>query len=129
METLSHVGDHAVMRYLADEWVAVQVDQLLAPQFREDLVRLDQHVGRRVEGQRQTILVSATLSDKASTQTPRWSGVGHGRPAAWHSDDAKLHLANFQDMLGIWWCACRPGHTYQGVWEVGNVPGWGMGQL
>lgn len=42
------------------------MDQLLAPQFREDLVRLDQQVGRRVEGQRQTILVSATLSDKAS---------------------------------------------------------------
>jgi len=45
-----------------------EVDQLLAPQFREDLVRLDQQVGRRVEGQRQTILVSATLSDKVLAQ-------------------------------------------------------------
>lgn len=42
-----------------------QVDQLLAPQFRGDLVRLDEHVGRRVDSRRQTILVSATLSDKA----------------------------------------------------------------
>ena len=44
--------------------LAVQVDQLLAPQFREDVVRLEQHVGRKAEPGRQTILVSATLSDK-----------------------------------------------------------------
>ena len=46
----------------------VQVDQLLAPQFREDLVRLDQQVGRKVQGRRQTVLVSATLSEKANSQ-------------------------------------------------------------
>ena len=43
-----------------------QVDQLLAPQYREELVRLDQHVGRKAEGSRQTIIVSATLSDKVT---------------------------------------------------------------
>jgi superfamily II DNA/RNA helicase len=34
-------------------------------------VRLDEHVGRRVDNQRQTILVSATLSDKASSHHRR----------------------------------------------------------
>ena len=42
----------------------VQVDQLLAVQFREDMVRLVDHVGRKAPGPRQTILVSATLNDK-----------------------------------------------------------------
>ncbi len=43
--------------------VCAQVDQLLAIQFREDMVRLIDHVGRRTP-RRQTILVSATLNDK-----------------------------------------------------------------
>ena len=42
----------------------MQVDQLLAVQFREDMVRLVDHVGRKAPGPRQTILVSATLNDK-----------------------------------------------------------------
>lgn len=46
------------------------MDQLLAPQFRGDLVRLDQQVGRKVQGRRQTILVSATLSEKATHPPP-----------------------------------------------------------
>ena len=40
-----------------------QVDQLLAVQFREDMVRLIDHVGRKAP-RRQTILVSATLNEK-----------------------------------------------------------------
>ena len=42
-----------------------EADQLLAPQFREEMGRLSDHVGRRVEGGRQTILVSATLDRKS----------------------------------------------------------------
>ena len=42
--------------------IHVQVDQLLAVQFREDMARLTEHVGARATGGRQTILVSATLT-------------------------------------------------------------------
>ena len=45
--------------------VHVQVDQLLAVQFREDMVRIVEQVGRKAPGPRQTLLVSATLNDKA----------------------------------------------------------------
>ena len=38
------------------------MDQLLAVQFREDMARLTEHVGRRAPGGRQTLLVSATLT-------------------------------------------------------------------
>lgn len=55
--------------HLTEDCTGVQVDQLLAPQFREDVVRLEQHVGRKAEAGRQTVLVSATLSDKVP-QTP-----------------------------------------------------------
>ena len=41
-----------------------QVDQLLAVQFQEDMNRLVQHCGRRAQGGRQTLLVSATLTPK-----------------------------------------------------------------
>lgn len=38
------------------------MDQLLAVQFREDMVRIVEHVGRKAPTGRQTILVSATLT-------------------------------------------------------------------
>ena len=47
-----------------DLFIHLQVDQLLAPQYREELTRIDQHTGRKIDGPRQTIIVSATLSDK-----------------------------------------------------------------
>ena len=46
-----------------------QVDQLLAVQFREDMVRIVEQVGRKAPGPRQTLLVSATLNDKARSHT------------------------------------------------------------
>ena len=49
-----------------------QADQLLAPQFREEVVRLAEHCGRRVPGGRQTVLVSATMTQKVATQYARW---------------------------------------------------------
>ena len=42
----------------------VQVDELLQTQFREAMQRIVDHCGKRREGGRQTVLVSATLSDK-----------------------------------------------------------------
>ncbi len=51
-----------------------QVDQLLAVQFREDMVRLIDHVGRRAP-RRQTILVSATLNDKVLISPLIWAHI------------------------------------------------------
>ena len=48
--------------------VTLQVDQLLGPQFREDVVRLEQHVGKRAGEGRQTLLVSATLSERVGSE-------------------------------------------------------------
>ncbi|CAL5224194.1 g6836 [Coccomyxa viridis] len=48
-----------------------EVDQLLAVQFREDMVRLIDHVGRKAP-RRQTLLVSATLNEKVLEQCQRW---------------------------------------------------------
>ncbi|KAK9813006.1 hypothetical protein WJX72_007336 [[Myrmecia] bisecta] len=49
-----------------------EVDQLLAPQFREEMTRLTQHVGKRVTPQRQTVIVSATLTPKVLTASQGW---------------------------------------------------------
>jgi len=46
------------------------VDQLLAVQFQEDMTRLVQHCGRRADGGRQTVLVSATLTPKVPRMGP-----------------------------------------------------------
>ena len=61
-----------------------QVDQLLAVQFREDMVRLVDHVGRKAP-RRQTILVSATLNDKVP-------GALLLRLIEWHTDPASHRL-------------------------------------
>jgi superfamily II DNA/RNA helicase len=68
----------------------LQADQLLAPQFSEDMTTITAHVGRRLGAkppprasqdnaprsppapQRQTVLVSATLSRSVLTQTAKW---------------------------------------------------------
>ena len=42
----------------------VQVDQLLEYHFEEDMARLTQHCGKRLNGGRQTIIVSATLTQE-----------------------------------------------------------------
>jgi len=49
-----------------------EADQLLAPNFREDLLRLTQHAGKRLEGGRQTVLVSATLTAGVLKNAARW---------------------------------------------------------
>jgi hypothetical protein len=49
--------------------VCAQVDQLLAVQFREDMTRLTEHVGRKASNGRQTILVSATLTQNVRAHT------------------------------------------------------------
>ncbi len=52
--------------------VPSQADQLLAPHFTEDLLHISTHAGKRVEAGRQTISVSATLSETVVTQLDRY---------------------------------------------------------
>ncbi|KAL4441461.1 hypothetical protein ABPG77_001965 [Micractinium sp. CCAP 211/92] len=75
-----------------------EVDQLLAPQFREEMVRLCEHTGKKAPGPgRQTLVVSATLTPKVLAMcapwcpkprlafvgaTPAGSGDGEAAPAA-----------------------------------------------
>lgn len=47
------------------------MDQLLAVQFREDMVRIVEHVGRKAPNGRQTILVSATLTHNVRVHPSR----------------------------------------------------------
>eukprot|EP00877_Chromochloris_zofingiensis_P005959 jgi/Chrzof1/1616/Cz10g14210.t1 len=49
-----------------------EADQLLGANFREDIVHICQHAGKRVQGGRQTILVSATLSETVLTKFKQW---------------------------------------------------------
>lgn len=50
-----------------------EVDQLLAPQFREAMVRIHEHVGKKFDhGKRQTIIVSATLTPKVLSLCETW---------------------------------------------------------
>jgi len=93
-----------------------QVDQLLAPQFRGDLVRLDEHVGRRVDSQRQTILVSATLSDKAGL--PHALLSGDDRPAL--AQPGLLHMRVVQMSVNR-----STDHDPQWADHAGPVAGFG----
>ncbi len=49
-----------------------EADQLLAPQFREEVGRLADHTGRKLAVPRQTILVSATLTPSVVARYGRW---------------------------------------------------------
>mmetsp|Transcript_25122 Transcript_25122/g.65217 ORF Transcript_25122/g.65217 Transcript_25122/m.65217 type:complete len:534 (+) Transcript_25122:176-1777(+) len=61
------LGTHRTGLLILDE-----ADQLLAPNFREDMVRLTQHVGKKVETGRQTVIVSATLTPGVLKSAAKW---------------------------------------------------------
>lgn len=52
--------------------VVDEADELLEPNFRIDMERLVQQVGKRVESGRQTILVSATLNPSSIVKMRNW---------------------------------------------------------
>ncbi|KAK9918238.1 hypothetical protein WJX75_002476 [Coccomyxa subellipsoidea] len=62
----------ALQTHPAGILVLDEVDQLLAVQFREDMTRLTEHVGRKASNGRQTILVSATLTQNVLVQCEKW---------------------------------------------------------
>jgi superfamily II DNA/RNA helicase len=49
-----------------------EVDQLLAPQFREEMSRITDHTGKKAVNGRQTIVVSATLTPKVLQHLQGW---------------------------------------------------------
>jgi len=49
-----------------------EADQLLAPNFSEDLTHIVSHAGKRAAAGRQTVLVSATLSSTVLTKFLKW---------------------------------------------------------
>ena len=49
-----------------------EIDQLLAPQFREDMVRITEHTGKRCPGGRQTVVVSATMTSRVLAMCSPW---------------------------------------------------------
>lgn len=48
-----------------------EIDQLLAPQFREDMVRITEHTGKKCV-KRQTVVVSATLTERVLAMSNPW---------------------------------------------------------
>ena len=81
----------------------MQVDQLLAVQFREDMVRLIDHVGRKAP-RRQTLLVSATLNEKVlhTIVSPSSdSSLAHMLLIACDVQPKALFLVHSQQLQGI----------------------------
>ncbi|KIY99108.1 DEAD-box ATP-dependent RNA helicase 47 [Monoraphidium neglectum] len=66
-----------------------EADQLLASNFVEDMTHIVSHAGKRIEGGRQTVLVSATLSSTVLRKFDRWCP----EPAYVTAGGAAPHLA------------------------------------
>jgi hypothetical protein len=66
-----------------------EADQLLASNFVEDMTHIVSHAGKRIEGGRQTVLVSATLSPTVLRKFDRWCP----EPAYVTAGGAAPHLA------------------------------------
>ena len=49
-----------------------EIDQLLAPQFREEMVRITEHTGKKFEPKRQTVAVSATMTARVLSMCSPW---------------------------------------------------------
>ena len=105
-----------------------EVDQLLAPQFREDMVRLNDHIGKKYVDGRQTILVSATLTNKILSLCESWCPnadrifVGHER-AVEEATDVVIDSENLPEST-----AHELGRTERKNYIVrGEGPGWGWG--
>eukprot|EP00798_Chlamydomonas_sp_ICE-L_P014791 gene14791-20841_t len=49
-----------------------EADQLLAPNFAEDMAHITDHCGKRLDFPRQTVLVSATLTQSVLAKSEKW---------------------------------------------------------
>ncbi|MEW5302470.1 MAG: hypothetical protein WDW36_005251 [Sanguina aurantia] len=49
-----------------------EADQLLAPHFAEDMAHITEHTGKRLPSSRQTVLVSATLTQTVLKRSAKW---------------------------------------------------------
>jgi superfamily II DNA/RNA helicase len=87
-----------------------EADQLLAPQFREEMVRVTEHCGKRYPGGRQTVLVSATLTPP-STSTPSAS------PSSRSSARSRVRARPFSERAACSRAAARSRNSPRG-WRI-----------
>lgn len=64
--------DGALQSHNVNILVLDEADQLLAPQFREEMSRIAEHTGKKATDGRQTIVVSATLTPKVLAYLQQW---------------------------------------------------------
>jgi superfamily II DNA/RNA helicase len=64
--------DGALQTHKCPILVLDEADQLLAPQFREEMQRITEHTGKKCENGRQTIIVSATLTPRVLSLCEVW---------------------------------------------------------
>ena len=64
--------DGALQTHRCGILVLDEADQLLAPQFREEMMRITEHTGKKCDTARQTIIVSATLTPRVLSLCEVW---------------------------------------------------------
>jgi superfamily II DNA/RNA helicase len=64
--------DGALQTHKCPILVLDEADQLLAPQFREEMQRITEHTGKKCDNGRQTIIVSATLTPRVLSLCEVW---------------------------------------------------------
>ncbi|KAL4529367.1 hypothetical protein Ndes2526A_g04159 [Nannochloris sp. 'desiccata'] len=64
--------DGALQTHKCQILVLDEADQLLAPQFREEMQRITEHTGKKCDNGRQTIVVSATLTPRVLSLCEVW---------------------------------------------------------
>jgi superfamily II DNA/RNA helicase len=64
--------DGALQTHKCQILVLDEADQLLAPQFREEMQRITEHTGKKCDNGRQTVIVSATLTPRVLSLCEVW---------------------------------------------------------
>jgi len=117
-----------------------EADQLLAPQFREEMSRICDHTGKKSDSGRQTIIVSATLTPRVLSLCEPWCPQPRqlfvGVPGATETADASKGPEESETSgssssqsdrgQGPKWGWGAPGSTYHGFAQtVGSAGGYG----
>lgn len=114
-----------------------EVDQLLAPQFREEMSRLTEHTGKKCDEGRQTVIVSATLTPRVlslcETWCPQPKTVFVGTGISNENEDQEAPEVDEVPVLGSGTAAApswgwgAPGSTYMPELDagVGSAGGYG----
>lgn len=120
--------DGALQTHRCGILVMDEVDQLLAPQFREEMSRIAEHTGKRCSGGRQTIAVSATLTPRVLALCAPWCPNPKQvfiNPPVRDAIDAPS-TAEREGSSGPSWGWGAPGTTYHGFGAtIGSAGGYG----